>query len=531
MKTIQKLLNKLGNRLAISIKTFPLTLTFLLTLSFYCSYLIIVESFEINQQFIVLSLISGSLCSLLISLYKNSKLKLNIILSLVLTITSYFYLKDDVYHYLMILTLILLLITGIVFLLFKNNHKGKLFAYLICEAFYCLALCTILFAGISIVLAAIQFLIYEFHNFYKFIFTNFFIIYIFVCISLFISSFIHKDKTIEIPNVYKTIFHKAALTLYYLLLIVLYIYLLKILVTFKMPVGQLNWFASFALLFNIFFYISGEFDDSFLTKFHQKYGGLILIPIFIVQTIAIYIRVDAYGLTPLRYLSIAFNIIGLSFIISSIIKKKLFIYPIFVVLVLLVFVSPLNVVDVPAYNQEKILKDVLTKNNMLNNNEIIPSENVSIEDKEIINSTYKYLSFSQSNKLTLKFKDNFIDTFGFDIYSFSNDNYCYYYRNGEFLIDIGDYKYMEVIEGYIEDNIKIYNIDISDYLLDIYKTYGTNGVLVGENQTYETINDLPYFSFVLNIDENTKLIFEALSYSIIDNKVQYVSYHAYKLTK
>lgn len=533
MKKIKKLFNLFGEKINTSINAFPLTLLYLLTISLYSSYLIVVESFKINEQFIILSLTLGMLCSLLISLYKKERHIFNTIMSILLSIVSYVYLKDDVYHYLTILTLVLLLITGIIFLLFKNNHKGKLFAHLICWGIYCLALCTIVFAGISIVLTAIQFLIYEFPNFYKLIFINFFIIYIFACISLFISSFIHENEKIEIPNVYKTIFHKAALALYYLLLIVLYVYLLKILITFKMPVGQLNWFVSFALLFNIFFYISGEFDDSFLTKFHQKYGGIILIPIFIIQTIAIYIRVNAYGLTPLRYLSIAFNIIGLSFIVSSIIKKKLFIYPVFIILVLLIFISPLNVVDVPAFNQEKILKDVLTRNNMLENNEIIPSENISIEDKETINSTYNYLFFSESNKLTLKFKDNFYDTFGFDLNSFYNDCYCYYYSDANFILDVEDYKYMEIIEDYKDrgDKITIYDIDISDKLLEIYNTYGSNGILIGENQTYETINNLPCFSFVLNPDENTKIIFESLSYSIIDNKVQYVSYHAYKLSK
>lgn len=533
MKKIKNLLSLFGEKFNTSIKAFPLTLLYLLTISLYSSYLIIIESFNINEQFIIFSLFTGMLCSILISLYKKEGYIFNTITSILLSIISYVYLKDDVYHYLTILALLLLLVTGIVFLLFKNNNEGKLFAHLICWGLYCLALCTIVFAGVSIVLAAIQFLIYEFKDFYKLIFINFFIIYIFVCVSLFISSFIHEDEKTKIPNVYKTIFHKAALTLCYLLLIVLYIYLLKILITLKMPVGQLNWFASFALLFNIFFYISGEFDDDFLIKFHQKYGGIILIPIFIIQTIAIYIRVNAYGLTPLRYLSIAFNIIGLSFIVSSIVKKKLFIYPVFVVLVLLIFISPLNVVDVPAFNQEKILKNVLAKNNMLVNNEIIPKNDISIEDKETINSAYNYLLFSESDKLTLKFKDNFIDTFGFDLNGFYNDCYCYYYSDANFILDVEDYKYMEIIEDYKDrgDKITICDIDISDKLLEIYNTYGSNGILIGENQTYETINNLPCFSFILNIDENTKLIFESLSYSIIDNKVQYVSYHAYKLSK
>lgn len=530
MNKIKKLLQTYLDKFIISIKNFPLAVIYLFTISIYCSYLIIIESLNDNNLFFIISLLLGFLTSLFISLYKNNKYIINIVLSILMCVVCYLYLEDNIYRLLTILAMGLLLIIAIIFLLFKENHNGKLLAYLISFACYVLILCIILLAGINIVLAAIHFLIYQFNNYYKLFFISFFFIFIFFGLSLFISSFIHEEKNIEISKVYVMMVHRVALTLYYLLLFVLYIYLIKILFTFKMPVGQLNWFASFALLFNVFFYISSEFDESSLTKFHKRFGGLILIPIFIIQSIAIYIRVDAYGLTTLRYLSIIFNLIGLSFIISSIIKKKLFIYPITIILILVAFVSPLNIIDVPVYNQQAILTRVLVKNNMLKDNTIIPKQDISIEDKYIINSAFNYLKYSESNKLKLQFKDNFIDTFGFDINELANDYYCYYGRADDFITNIDDYSYFKIIEDYSNDCI-VCGIDLSQELFNLKSTYGTSGVLVGENQSYEAINDTPCFSFVVQIDDNSKIIFDDLSFSIVDNKIQYFSYHGYKLSK
>ena len=91
---------------------------------------------------------------------------------------------------------------------------------------------------------------------------------------------------------------------YLLLLLVLYLYVGKIIGAGEMPVGTMNWYASFALLgFAFFFGTLAAQSRLLLFSRFLKWALLLFLPILAVQLYGVWLRYEAYGLTTLRYTS------------------------------------------------------------------------------------------------------------------------------------------------------------------------------------------------------------------------------------
>ena len=83
---------------------------------------------------------------------------------------------------------------------------------------------------------------------------------------------------------------------YTLLLLVLYLYVGKIILAGEMPVGTMNWYASFALLaFAFFFGTHAEQNRLPIFTRFLKWGLLLFLPILAVQLYGVYLRCAAYA--------------------------------------------------------------------------------------------------------------------------------------------------------------------------------------------------------------------------------------------
>lgn len=532
MKFLRNFVDKAANQIKKSISKYTITVLFLLLYSLYLSFLVIVDVYSGNHLYIAISFPIAILTSLLLYLlFKNdSYLKILIpsVLSSILVFVLFNIFKDNMYLSLGYVGILLIEIVLIVFFLIKNN-KEEYFAYIVCNAFYCLCLCTTIMIGVSIVIYAFDSLIFSFNNIYKAYYIAAIFIYILICLTLFIS-YLSSDS-IVVPKYFHNIINVAGIFVYYLLIVVLYVYIFKIIITRSMPVGRLNWLGSFALIFNAFFYLSSSYEETGIAKIHNKYGGYILLPVFIIQTVAIYIRINAYGLTTLRYVSILLNVIGLSFIIAQIIKRKLWTFILIDVIVLIACIGPLNIFDVPVYSQQSILKNVLIKNNMFDDYRIIPNSNISIEDKETIISAYDYLHYDNSNKIKFDFENKpFNEIFGFDKFGSNSYIYCSY-NSSDFKFDVSGYKSVYVIEGYAEDGI-INGVNVKELALDLYKKHGQYGVIISNERTINENSDVhEMYAPEIVIDSNSKIVFDTLYFEVIGDDVDYIGYHAYVLEK
>lgn len=157
---------------------------------------------------------------------------------------------------------------------------------------------------------------------------------------------------------------------YAVLLLVLYIYVGKIILAGEMPVGTMNWFASFALLgFAFFFGTLAEQKRLPLFNRFLKWG---LLPILAVQLYGVYLRYEAYGLTTARYVSMICTFCGIYALAVAFLKKKpRQVYLCAAILALIFSLTPLNVIDVPLHNQEARLNRILTEYDLLQDGQIV----------------------------------------------------------------------------------------------------------------------------------------------------------------
>lgn len=160
---------------------------------------------------------------------------------------------------------------------------------------------------------------------------------------------------------------------YLLLLFVLYLYVGKIISAGEMPVGTMNWYASFALLGFAFFFstLAVQTRLPLFSRF-LKWALLLFLPILAVQIYGVWLRYEAYGLTTPRYTSMICTFCGIyALTVAFLRRKSQQLYLCAAILALIFSLTPLNVVDVPLRSQEARLTQILTENNLLQDGQII----------------------------------------------------------------------------------------------------------------------------------------------------------------
>lgn len=381
---------------------------------------------------------------------------------------------------------------AILWLLYKNADDERLFAHLAAKAVFCGAVAVALMLGLVLCFAAFFELIYSPYNSENFYALAAVFAFAVVWVNLFLSYLPQKGAGVEVSKVYRSLVANVALPVYLLLLAILLGYIVKIIVTWTMPVGTMNWYGSIALLGYLLLWLGVRFHEGRLVSFFVKYGGWAMVPVLIVQIIGVVIRLDAYGLTTARYLSLVCLALGAAVLVFTLLGRPL--RPLFLaasIAALVVTITPLNTVDVPVFEQQQRLKAVLIENGMYDGNTITPSSQISNEDKEKIRSCYDYLyrnAPSPAKKEFLKQAtlSNFENTYGFDYSEYDNygaeetsNLYCYGNMPAQPL-DIYGYDRFAAFETqasapfnfYIELGKESTTVDLADYIDSLVNDLG-----------------------------------------------------------
>jgi len=402
----------------------------------------------------------------------------------------------------------------ILFFAGKQEISNKL-SFIMKNTVFNWLVCGIVTAGTALCIFAFDALIYQFSsgNIWK----VYGVVVLFVWAVLFANLSLSTvppgggGQGLHIPKLFRIIVLFVMLPLYLLLALILYIYLGKILVTLSFPSGRINWFASCASLFFIFFVfaLSHYREENRFAKVFVRFGGFGLIPIIIMQFAAMYIRLYHYGLTSSRYVSLAFNVFALAFACITLIRNGKYVkytLPAAAGLGLLLTVTPLNLFDVPVWNQQGRLIAALERNGMIADGKVEARKDVPKEDRIRITSAYDYLSpypwydylypsdgGMYDNDLPDAVKDT--DRAGFEnIFGFgceyeeswrnplsyeTNRNYIYYQNDFDFL-DVADYSRLHTVSGYKYDE----GIDSFIFMKDdgpvAFDLLGAAGGLYGE---------------------------------------------------
>lgn len=215
---------------------------------------------------------------------------------------------------------------------------------------------------------------------------------------LFLGSIPRADEPAAPKSGFRTFAAVLLLPLYLILLAVLLVYVVKILLTWTMPVGVMNGYALAGLTMFTGFHLVLTGEENRISRLFTRWGGLLLIPILIAQQVGVWMRLDAYGFTPSRIYGIAVTLLCAAVVISAILRRRAdWFFIAAAVVVLLVAVSPLNAVTLSRWDQETRLRAALERNGMLTDSgEIAPNPAVPAEDRAVIYSAVDYLAQSDA---------------------------------------------------------------------------------------------------------------------------------------
>ncbi|MCQ4794338.1 DUF4153 domain-containing protein [Anaerofustis stercorihominis] len=537
-----KVLNK---KLKESINRFIPTFIFTIIM-FLCTFVTNIGLFKYDISEFTMSLITGIIVSILVNIFfeykkQDSNKTKNNILSIVISsfVTIVFCIlllytkggyKDLVhlaYYGIIIASLLIMIYT-----IYTSENEKALFIHLFASFMLTGIISIMIYLGLSICYSAFELLIFNFKYLNMFMIIASFSFSI-IFINFFLTFIPKREAEIKTSKIYTNIIKKVMLPLYTILIGVLYLYIFKIIFTGTIPVGEMNPYASLALLGYIFLYLSiNNINNKFILYF-KKYGSFVLIPIIITQLIFIGIRINAYGLTPLRLLSLILIFIGIIFLICIITKKSMK-YPFLIggIILLIFTVSPFNLYSISNKTQELRLIKVLEKNDMYKEGVIIKSNELSEEDKNTIESCHNYLISSSGVKSRLvKFISDKKDTtylYGFefkennDEYSNIVDNdkitYSFDYDIDDKGLNIDEYSKMFRIKSdalvyrgkYIKNkNGENVSFDFTDYFNELYENNKENN-----NKTIKMIYE----------KDNVKVVFTYLDLKVKDKNIINCSY-------
>ena len=504
----EKLAGVINNISVAALQRFPLTALFLVVLSIVNITFIIIEDFNGNLE---ASLGLGALSALLFEMSKEhgiTKSSKLYTVPLILTALDFAVLNIFDNIYVEIATGgICVALTALIFYVLHEARETGPFSHLIKASFICGVFTSIVYSGIATCIVAFNFLIFKFPDVWKILGIFGVIINLLFYGLLFISFIPKKEDAITIPKVYRTIIHKALFYIYLLLIAILYLYIFKVILIHKMPVGKFNWFGCFALLFFVIFHLSVEDEDGILQQKYRRFGAIMMIPVLIMQFIGIYIRISSYGLTAPRFMSMILVLIAILFMIQSLFKLPVK-YPfIGVAIISLLFTcTPFNIIDIPNRNQEAILKNTLSEAGAYTNN--VLDDTVKIDKKYMrkISSAYDYLKDSQGTKSKFykEFEKSQIAK-NVDGQEYAG-NIRHIDYNSDWMTkgaDISKYKNIKSLYGNTE---KVEGVDLTDFFLNIGEDY--KGTLKYSLKNKDIYFDYIYFDY--NEDEE---VFAYISWS------------------
>ena len=117
-----------------------------------------------------------------------------------------------------------------------------------------------------------------------------------------------KKERFNSPKVWKVLVGYVAFPVYLLLTAVMLLFCLKCAAKWSIPNGEVNLLVIVSsALWMAFRYLTAVYDGKAFRLFN-RFGSLLILPQILLQGIALWIRIDNYGLTPARYLSVVFAI-------------------------------------------------------------------------------------------------------------------------------------------------------------------------------------------------------------------------------
>lgn len=332
--------------------------------------------------------------------------------------------------------------------------------------------------------------------------------------SFFLAGVPVKNEKLELehyPKLFRVLILYIVMPLISVYTIILYIYFGKIIITTQWPQGLVShlvlWYSVISV--SVLFLITTLLAKNNWAKRFMQVFPKVIIPLIVMMFISMGIRINAYGVTENRYYVVVLGIwVFLVMIYFSFAKNfRNIILPISLAIIAFISImGPISSYSISKYSQNKRFEEILIRNNMLKENQLITSSSkISQEDKKQLSSILRYFHLNHSLKdikhLPDKFRlNNVEEVFGFKLseeYDHYNDEYFNFntWGSGEPL-DIKGYDYLFDTRNVKVNNSKqgplaiqydyetgmvkifmegkeVYSKDLTDYVNVLLEKYGT----------------------------------------------------------
>ncbi|MFA9376090.1 MAG: hypothetical protein ACERKZ_04975 [Lachnotalea sp.] len=258
---------------------------------------------------------------------------------------------------------------------------------------------------------------------------------------------------------------------------------------------------SYSITVILIYILSSRLENKFAIWFRLIFPKL-LVPIVVFQVISSVISLGDTGVTHTRYLVILYGIFAAcAGVVMSLVpvRKNGIIAAMLIGFLTVSILPPIDAFTISRLNQETILKTVLTKNNMIENNEVLPNDLISKEDKQTVISSMEYLAkMGYTSNLAwlpadFSIYEDFYDTFGFYEYEYAENRNqsTNLYSNSSDALDITGYDFFVHTNINSEENneSKICDIENSgnNYILNKENTGDSSDVILTDNDNNEII--------------------------------------------
>ncbi len=239
---------------------------------------------------------------------------------------------------------------------------------------------------------------------------------------------VHIEKASHCPKFLEILISFIIIPLIAVFTVILIIYIFR-------NIGGLFWsdnllepmLVSYSITVILVYILASRLENKFAVLFRRIFPK-ILVPIVLFQIVSSVMKLTGTGITHTRYYVILFGIFAAAAgVLLSIIpvRKNGLIAAMLIVFAVISIVPPMDAFTISRISQANLLKNLLSKNGMLENNQIKPNSSLSEKDRKSIADSIGYLSMMEyTNKIewlpdNFKINEDFYSTFGFNQYEWT----------------------------------------------------------------------------------------------------------------
>lgn len=470
--------------------------SFMVSLGFLCLFFLLVES-KFNKKekdkYLLLSLIPSILIGIMHYIV-NNVFNSNIL---------------HLYCYFVLLFIVIILGLYFIYNVFKTGKISfeKFFKNVLFNIIEVMIIYFILVIGIGILLLLFSFLIYEIRDVFFRLEILLFGLYL---VPSLILSF-NTEKNDE--EFLSSLFTKILFILMLIAFVIIYAYIFKLVFARTLLKNSIFYILSFLFVFSLPVWIVNGVIKTKINKIN-KVIPYTFIPFIILQIIAIFIRINAYGITEFRYLGVMFVLFEIIYMIFYIFKIKLekIMYAIAAISFITLICPFLNIVSVSNNSQLNRVLYIYEKNDH-NEDDLVAMANIY---RRFANDGYsrEFLK-KEIDKEVIDDLDKIYYKYYFNPTFNVNNKYSYYswYNDKELTsFDVTGFKKVEIVRydsfinsSEVQNTHEVVNkekVSIGNYNFNLSNVFNN------------MVKDRKYLddNYIINNDFNTRLIITDLSF-------------------